>query len=430
MLDNQPKVRPAKPNKIHSKIPLAPPPNYPRNRTFSQPDQFITDLPSGILNTSSNDSSNKPRQKESLPLPSFDVITHSPNELNNKRKGSSNTIDRKSSGSYSIYSTFGADSVYSVEHQVKPPTTTSTATSVQWDSTSSVTESVDSFNTVLSTTESTTENDDDAGIDEFISVEQLNKVIEEIVDEEGEDDDNDDDAFVDATGFSQDDIEKEKQYENLSKRLSGGHFGSAGGLILSISPTVVPSYLESSPSAAAAVTESTTKQQRRKSRPPPDDIAQSMLNWKRHSDGSKRWSSVQIIDPSSDKRPSSQVTVIDMRLSTPQATKKEEKPEEDEKELSIPDKLAFREAAEKTLMGCEKQTTTTKETDDFSKTLDNDVWATEKINLIQVKDPRNTISVEEQNLDMSEVKKTAELLWKEDETIVPRSKLAEWLGQG
>jgi hypothetical protein len=201
MLDNQPKVRPAKPNKIHSKIPLAPPPNYPRNRTFSQPDQFITDLPSGILNTSSNDSSNKPRQKESLPLPSFDVITHSPNELNNKRKGSSNTIDRKSSGSYSIYSTFGADSVYSVEHQVKPPTTTSTATSVQWDSTSSVTESVDSFNTVLSTTESTTENDDDAGIDEFISVEQLNKVIEEIVDEEGEDDDNDDDAFVDATGF-------------------------------------------------------------------------------------------------------------------------------------------------------------------------------------------------------------------------------------
>ncbi|KAI8877175.1 hypothetical protein K501DRAFT_337592 [Backusella circina FSU 941] len=429
LLDNQPKVRPAKPNKIHSKIPLAPPPNYPRNRAFSQPDQFIAGLPSNFSITSNNDSGSKPSQKQVSPPPSFNTANHSPNEISTKRKGSTNTIDRKSSGSYSIYSTFGADSVYSVEHQVKPSTVASTANSVQWDSTSSVTGSVDSFNTVLSTTESTTENDEDVEIDEFISVEQLNKVIEEKIEEEDEDDD-DDDAFVDATGFSQDDIEKEKQYENLSKRLSGGHFGSAGGLILSISPTVVPSYLESSPSAAAVATEATTKQQRRKSRPPPDDIAQSMLNWKRHSDGSKRWSSVQIVDPTPDKRPSSQITVIDIRSSTPQTTRKEDIEKKEEKELSIPDKIAFRQAAEKTLMGSKKQTSTTQETNEFSKTLDNDVWKTEKLNIIQVKDPRNTINVEEQSLDMSEVKKTADLLWKEDETIVPRSKVAEWLGQG
>lgn len=53
---------------------------------------------------------------------------------------------------------------------------------------------------------------------------------------ESDDDDEDDDVFVDATGDSQDDIERERVVEKLTKRLSGGHFGSAGGLILSTAP--------------------------------------------------------------------------------------------------------------------------------------------------------------------------------------------------
>jgi hypothetical protein len=62
---------------------------------------------------------------------------------------------------------------------------------------------------------------------------------DEVVLESDSDDDSDEgevteDAFVDATGVSQDDIEREQAERRLSKRLSGGHFGSAGGLLLSI----------------------------------------------------------------------------------------------------------------------------------------------------------------------------------------------------
>ncbi|RUS21948.1 hypothetical protein BC937DRAFT_90927 [Endogone sp. FLAS-F59071] len=57
-----------------------------------------------------------------------------------------------------------------------------------------------------------------------------------ITSESDDDDDEDDDVFVDATGDSQDDIERERVVEKLTKRLSGGHFGSAGGLILSTAP--------------------------------------------------------------------------------------------------------------------------------------------------------------------------------------------------
>ncbi|CAO3599194.1 unnamed protein product [Absidia cylindrospora] len=52
--------------------------------------------------------------------------------------------------------------------------------------------------------------------------------------DDSDDDDDDDDDFVDATGFSQDDIERERFDSRLSKRLSGGHYGSAGGLLHSI----------------------------------------------------------------------------------------------------------------------------------------------------------------------------------------------------
>jgi len=51
--DDQPKVRPIHGNssRKHTKIPLAPPPNYPRTRAISQPNQqqFLTNLPDQYL---------------------------------------------------------------------------------------------------------------------------------------------------------------------------------------------------------------------------------------------------------------------------------------------------------------------------------------------------------------------------------------------
>ncbi|RUS19072.1 hypothetical protein BC938DRAFT_475821 [Jimgerdemannia flammicorona] len=60
-----------------------------------------------------------------------------------------------------------------------------------------------------------------------------------VTSESDDDDEDDDDVFVDATGASQDDIERERVVEKLTKRLSGGHYGSAGGLILSTASEVI-----------------------------------------------------------------------------------------------------------------------------------------------------------------------------------------------
>ncbi|CEG72491.1 hypothetical protein RMATCC62417_08043 [Rhizopus microsporus] len=134
------------------------------------------------------------------------------------------TDNRKSSGSCSIYSTFG-------------------------------TESVD--DTLLN-----------VPVEKKDSSEQLTKtrMPDEIEDNEtvttteGEDDDDDEDdegcqVFVDAL----EELKREKTAARLSKRLSGGHFGSAGGLMLSIMA------------------------EEEKIKPPPEDIAESMINWKRKS---------------------------------------------------------------------------------------------------------------------------------------------------
>jgi hypothetical protein len=59
-------------------------------------------------------------------------------------------------------------------------------------------------------------------------------MLESDSDDDSDEADNGDDAFVDATGVSQEDIERERTERRLTKRLSGGHFGSAGGLLLSI----------------------------------------------------------------------------------------------------------------------------------------------------------------------------------------------------
>ena len=240
-----------------------------RHRTLSQPisQQFLSDLPEQYI-------TKRPSISQSQ---SHEVI-------------------RKSSGSFSIYSTFGRDSFDSVDHVSS--------------------ESLDSYNTVQDHQEDTEEED----------------------------------TFVDAHGFSEEDLailEKKLQDTHLAKRLSGGHYGSAGGLVVSIQPKQIEND---------------------------DELAKSMLNWKRHSDSNKRWSHILRAQHTEEGLPqtvndkhASTVTMIDLRTTS----------ERQEEELSMPDKLALREEAEKTLNGQPKQETL----------FTSDVWtSTSSISLLD--DPR------------------------------------------
>ncbi|KAI8331249.1 hypothetical protein BC941DRAFT_505963 [Chlamydoabsidia padenii] len=165
---------------------------------------------------------------------------------------------RKSSASFSIYSTFGGDSFTSQE-ALDSVTTTST-TSCLDISQSHQEEEADSdydlaqivsnnvkrrnqarvvtaeedkqkmevksamINNVRSTQIDTRNDEDTYGSDDY----------DDNYDDDYDDDDDNDEIFVDANGYSQEDIEREKIDARLSKRLSGGHFGSAGGLLHSI----------------------------------------------------------------------------------------------------------------------------------------------------------------------------------------------------
>ncbi|KAI8984095.1 hypothetical protein BDF20DRAFT_365079 [Mycotypha africana] len=108
-----------------------------------------------------------------------------------------------------------------------------------------------------------------------------------ITDRDDDEDDTDcSEEFVDATGVSQEDIEREKHEEatrkilrKLSNRLSGEHFsGSVGSLLASIQqqqrqqrPTII-------------TTGETMENEEREDND--DGLTESMLNWKRHSDSS------------------------------------------------------------------------------------------------------------------------------------------------
>jgi hypothetical protein len=162
---------------------------------------------------------------------------------------------RKSSGSYSIYSTFGSsDSIQYGENDDGTVTSNSTI--------DIITEAEKNDKVDLLTI-----------ISNNLQLRSQARVInnshlsseDEVETEDDDEDSLSDDVFVDATGYSQDELEKEKIESRLSKRLSGGHFGSAGGLMVSI------------------MSASDTKQRRRTSKPPPEDVAKSMLNWKRKS---------------------------------------------------------------------------------------------------------------------------------------------------
>lgn len=173
---------------------------------------------------------NQERQKSTTDTSDND--DDSPHQHGTQRYSSwSNASTGKSSGSFSLYSTFGpeaSDSTLDLDQLVpelpigkrspSPPLST-----IKKEETTATSHEADS-------------DDDDS-------------------------DSDDDDLFVDATGMSQEDMEREKRISSssskkrLSKRLSGGHFGSAGGLMLS----------------TAADRNST------------QELAELMMNWRRES---------------------------------------------------------------------------------------------------------------------------------------------------
>ncbi|OBZ88605.1 PH and SEC7 domain-containing protein C11E3.11c [Choanephora cucurbitarum] len=452
--EDQPHIRPIQhqQSKSHNKIPLAPPPEYPKAKTISQPDQhqFLTNLPVHYL-TKRPTHDPPPIQLPPIPTP---TIPSSPIDIGSTPLEADSTSSlRKSSGSYSIYSTFGGDeSIYSADSLEQP----------RYSAQSVGGESVNSFTTVVSQQHSSEEIDDtDSATTTIITATSS----------------DDEDDFVDATGFSQEDIEREQRMleeeevnnGSLTKRLSGGHYGSAGGLVASIQKN--ENRLSKSPPGSPVpalpippvppIPEQHQPHHRRKSKrstTPDDDLAESMLNWKRHSGNSKRWSARSSVQSktvfSKDEKRASTITVIDLRSTLPS------EPEE----LSTMDKMALRKQAEEALSGTKAVSTSclplaSKDdhlpstlsfnsvpranslqfTTDFSKTLD-DVWKTSEDNLHLFNDPRSKtletnikVHVSEQEgptEELEKAKQAACLLWNEDETIVAREKMAEWLGKG
>ncbi|KAG2217575.1 hypothetical protein INT45_004928 [Circinella minor] len=354
------------------------------------------------------------------------------------------------------------------------------------------TSSIDSFNTIETMEEDRTGFRRDSLCDPIMSAikEEPTTMITASSDtsddsEEDEDEDDDeeeeedeDDVFVDATGYSQDDIERERGENKLSKRLSGGHFGSAGGLMLA---------------TAAAETANMPKHQKRKSRPPPEDIAQAMLNWKRHSGSgaNKRMSGISAIAKwasenggnkstegqegeltSTDKQTSRDkaaeaLSGSNNRMNTNPTPPPEEKPlsitpppppistptptpttiqkviqqePQPQKQLEQPQKQL--EQPQKQLEQPQKPEHHQRDrslsilSDDFSKSLD-DAWNDPDPGIAQVLDPRLSPEPEEDRKPIpskkhtdQETQEAAHHLWNEDDVIAPREKIAEWLGQG
>ncbi|KAF1806302.1 hypothetical protein FB192DRAFT_1349775 [Mucor lusitanicus] len=191
------------------------------------------------------------------------------------------------------------------------------------------------------------------------------------------------DVFVDATDMSLEDIEREKMEARLSKRLSGGHFGSAGGLMISI----------------LASTSTETKAQRRTSRPPPEDVAQSMINWKRHSGhGSAKYS---VPDQQLPQHMHTNVTTTD--------THDQVAPTVPEKDVPVVTKSRSLSPQRPLPPNPNILLTTTKEAAD------------EQDEPIEITDTAEQVS--------DNPKQCASRLWEEDESFVQRERIAEWLGQ-
>ncbi|CEP10540.1 hypothetical protein [Parasitella parasitica] len=314
----------------------------------------------------------------------------------------------KSTGSHSIYSTFGPESVYAdstenVNNTSNLKTQTDEEDSAklevvdknptnETDLVSIVANNVQTRNSARLLTESEIAEDSDDD-DSCYEIED---------DEEDEDDDvgsikkedeyslsNQSDVFVDATDASLEELDREKIEARLSKRLSGGHFGSAGGLMISI----------------LASSSTDTKTQKRKSRPPPEDVVQSMINWKRQSgQGSVKHitpDQQQSKDQDANEQQSDSFADTVPPLPTSFTPAPPVVPDKDtqfkqpdlEKSLPLTPDLTLENEAD-----IEKDDMSTKVTD----------------SVIEIPDSP---------------KQCAARLWEEDETFVFRERIAEWLGQ-
>jgi hypothetical protein len=303
--------------------------------------------------------------------------------IRDSKKPCSNSINststRKSTGSGSIYSTFGSESIYG-ENESSDYVNTTAATSLfdihdekqpqineklqdeSIDLASIVANNVQTRNPARRVTNSISDEEEDEDDDEDDD------------DDDDDDDEQDDiadiqtDVFVDATGVSQEDMERERIEARLSKRLSGGHFGSAGGLMISIMAA--------------------EKQQRRTSRPPPEDVVQSMMNWKRQSGhGMAKFVS---LDHQHE---------MEQQLNELQSNKVPVVPEKDLPVLPPPLRP---------------------------------LPPNPEILLSPSEDPTNeapAVIDQDASIATDDPKECASRLWHEDESFVQRERIAEWLGQ-
>lgn len=300
---------------------------------------------------------------------------------------------RKSSISNSIYSTFGSESLYENNNASCENSTAATSVTDIHDEKSLPEKkptSIDLAQIVANNVQTRS------------AARVVSSFEDQSTDGEGERDEEETedfqgDEFVDATGISQEDIERERIEARLSKRLSGGHFGSAGGLMMSIM----------SPNDTSDL-----RNQKRKSRPPPEDVVQSMINWKRQSGQalSKYISEQQLKDKEIDSEHNEDSTPL------PPAVPKKDLAQIHNKQLpAVPQRVLTSNP--------EILLSPTKEEDDESEALGDD---TIELNV----DNRDTeIESPSRLIDSTDPKECALRLWNEDEDFVQQDRIAEWLGQ-
>ncbi|KAL0083749.1 hypothetical protein J3Q64DRAFT_1641744, partial [Phycomyces blakesleeanus] len=353
--DNIPHVRPIPTNDKSSRrrnhpynIPLAPPPTQENIRRAQDSARFRTET---FLGNLPDEFLAQPLRQRTLKYSSSTC----PQEDQPSPSSWSNRSIGKSSGSYSFYSTFGADSS---------------------------THSLDSI-----------ENSQplDTALQHFIS---------DPIDPDHLSNSN---LHLTFNTTSSREERPAAKTPKLSNRLSGGHFGSAGGLILSTAPV-----------------------------PPPEDIAQAMLEWKRLSDGGvpKRMSTTIASGSTAVTNPGLSLFELAIRVDDPKAK------EESEEELSGIDKQTLRKQAVDALEGVKVAA---------SRSAGSGTDAETAPEMVQVRDPRlssqdNAASDDQPSRPSVQLTETvvyvtknpqeaAKWLWAEIDEFVPRERVAEWLGQ-
>ncbi|KAI8393557.1 uncharacterized protein BYT42DRAFT_609341 [Radiomyces spectabilis] len=262
----------------------------------------------------------------------------------------SNASTHKSSGSYSLYSTFGTESYCSSEF-------------------------VDAEEKFNSAANDTTDDPPKPVSQHEMHSSQAMDPNEDVSDSQS-DISEEHDVFVDATGCSQEEIERELKERKLSKRLSGGHYGSAGGLVFSIvTPPPIP-----------------PKSHHRR---PPEDIVNAMLNWKRQSLPGRRAS-----QGSSLSQGASITIVID----------ENQEPEADSGKILMPS--AADNEREKRNESLEI----------FSQAVN------EALSGMTLAPQLKPDQEDDQTQLTVEAKTAAQRLWNEDEAFMERERVAEWLG--